>query len=84
MTGTGIMIASVFTVLIVISSAGLLVSVGRADARMGALIDSSLDLVMIVDAGGGVRYHSPGMSQMLGFESEVQLGTPVDPPTAPR
>ncbi len=56
---------------------GLLVSLGRADARMRALIDSSLDLVMIVDAAGGVRYHSPGMSQVLGFTTDVQLGTPV-------
>jgi diguanylate cyclase (GGDEF)-like protein/PAS domain S-box-containing protein len=77
MTGIGITIATVFTVLIAIASVGLLASVGRADARMRALIDSSLDLVMIVDAGGGVRYHSPGMSQMLGFHTEVQLGTPV-------
>jgi diguanylate cyclase (GGDEF)-like protein/PAS domain S-box-containing protein len=74
---TGIPIAATFTVAIFLASLGLLISVGRADARMRALIDSSLDLVMIVDAGGGVRYHSPGMSQMLGFQSEVQLGTPV-------
>jgi diguanylate cyclase (GGDEF)-like protein/PAS domain S-box-containing protein len=32
---------------------------------------------MIVDAGGGVRYHSPGISQMLGFQTDVQVGTPV-------
>ncbi|MBV8432313.1 MAG: diguanylate cyclase, partial [Solirubrobacterales bacterium] len=70
-------IVAVFTVLIVIASVGLLRSVGRADARMRALIDSSLDLVMIVDGGGGVRYHSPGMSQMLGFHTDVQAGTPV-------
>jgi diguanylate cyclase (GGDEF)-like protein/PAS domain S-box-containing protein len=70
-------IAAGFTLAIMIANAGLLVSLGRAEARMRALIDSSLDLVMIVDASGGVRYHSPGMSQMLGFKSEVQLGTPV-------
>jgi diguanylate cyclase (GGDEF)-like protein/PAS domain S-box-containing protein len=70
-------IAVAFSVLILIGSLGLLRSVSHADARMRALIDSSLDLVMIVDAGGGVRYHSPGMSHMLGFQTEVQLGTPV-------
>jgi diguanylate cyclase (GGDEF)-like protein/PAS domain S-box-containing protein len=73
----GIPIAAAFSLLTVIGSVGLLLSVGRADARMRALIDSSLDLVMIVDAGGGVRYHSPGMSHMLGFDSDVQVGTPV-------
>src|SRR5947209_15659629 len=70
-------IAVAFTVIILIASAGLLRSVGRVDARMRALIDSSLDLVMIVDAAGGVRYHSPGISQMLGFHTDVQVGTQV-------
>jgi diguanylate cyclase (GGDEF)-like protein/PAS domain S-box-containing protein len=73
----GIPIAVTSSVLIVIASVGLLRSVGRADARMRALIDSSLDLVLIVDAGGGVRYHSPGIAQMLGFQTDVQIGTPV-------
>jgi diguanylate cyclase (GGDEF)-like protein/PAS domain S-box-containing protein len=63
--------------LILTACVGLLRSVARADARMRALIDSSLDLMMIVDSAGGVRYHSPGIAQMLGFQSEVQLGTPV-------
>ena len=70
-------IAIVFSAVIIVACAGLLRSVGRADARMRALIDSSLDLVMIVDGGGGVRYHSPGIGQMLGFNTEVQVGTPV-------
>ncbi len=75
---TGAMsVAIVFSALIVVASLGLLRSVGRADARMQALIDSSLDLVLIVDAAGGVRYHSPGISQMLGFQTDVQRGTPV-------
>jgi diguanylate cyclase (GGDEF)-like protein/PAS domain S-box-containing protein len=69
--------AIAFTVLIVAASLGLLRSVGQADARMRALIDSSLDLVLIVDAGGGVRYHSPGISQMLGFKTDVKRGTPI-------
>ncbi|HLY47744.1 MAG TPA: EAL domain-containing protein [Solirubrobacteraceae bacterium] len=73
----GLLIASVFSAVILFACVGLLRSVGRADARMRALIDSSLDLVMIVDASGGVRYHSPGISQMLGFKTEVQVGTPV-------
>ena len=66
-----------FSVAIVLACVGLLRSVWRADARMRALIDSSLDLVVIVDADGGVRYHSPGIAQMLGFEGDVQPGTPV-------
>ena len=69
--------ALAFTGVIFVACAGLLRSVGRADARMRALIDSSLDLVIIVDAGGGVRYHSPGIAQMLGFKTEVQTATPV-------
>jgi diguanylate cyclase (GGDEF)-like protein/PAS domain S-box-containing protein len=73
----GLPLAVGFTVLIGTASVGLVRSVSHADARMRALIDSSLDLVMIVDAQGGVRYHSPGMSQMLGFPAAVQAGTPV-------
>jgi diguanylate cyclase (GGDEF)-like protein/PAS domain S-box-containing protein len=73
----GMPIAIASSVLIVIASVGLLRSVGRADARMRALIDSSLDLVLIVDGRGGVRYHSPGIAQMLGFHNDVQVGTPV-------
>jgi diguanylate cyclase (GGDEF)-like protein/PAS domain S-box-containing protein len=73
----GISIALGFTGVILVACAGLLRSVGRADARMRALIDSSLDLMMIVDGGGGVRYHSPGIAQMLGFQTDVQIGTPV-------
>jgi diguanylate cyclase (GGDEF)-like protein/PAS domain S-box-containing protein len=66
-----------FSAAILVACMGLLHSVSRADARMRALIDSSLDLVMIVDAGGGVRYHSPGIAQMLGFQTEVHVGTRV-------
>jgi diguanylate cyclase (GGDEF)-like protein/PAS domain S-box-containing protein len=76
-SNAGIAIASVFSGLTVVAIVGLLRSVGRADARMRALIDSSLDLIMIADAGGGVRYHSPGIAQMLGFQSDVKVGTPV-------
>jgi diguanylate cyclase (GGDEF)-like protein/PAS domain S-box-containing protein len=70
-------IALAFSGVILVACIGLLRSVSRADARMRALIDSSLDLVMIVDAGGGVRYHSPGIAQMLGFQTEVHVGTRV-------
>jgi diguanylate cyclase (GGDEF)-like protein/PAS domain S-box-containing protein len=69
--------AIAFSIAIMVACGGVLRSVWRADARMRALIDSSLDLVVIVDAEGGVRYHSPGIAQMLGFASEVQSGTPV-------
>jgi diguanylate cyclase (GGDEF)-like protein/PAS domain S-box-containing protein len=56
---------------------GLLRSVSSADARLRALIDSSLDLVTLVDGSGGIRYHSPGIAQMLGFEHDVEPGTPL-------
>jgi diguanylate cyclase (GGDEF)-like protein/PAS domain S-box-containing protein len=68
-------IALAFSGVLVVVCGGLLLSVGQADARMRALIDSSLDLVLIVDGSGGVRYHSPGIAQMLGFQREVQSGT---------
>ncbi len=73
----GLLIALGCTVLILLAAYGLLRSLGRTDARMRALIDSAMDLVTIVDGGGGVRYHSPGITQMLGFQRDVQLGTPV-------
>jgi diguanylate cyclase (GGDEF)-like protein/PAS domain S-box-containing protein len=73
----GLLIAVGSTALILLAGWGLMRSLSRADARMRALIDSAMDLVTIVDGGGGVRYHSPGITQMLGFQSDVQLGTPV-------
>jgi diguanylate cyclase (GGDEF)-like protein/PAS domain S-box-containing protein len=68
-------IAVGFSGVIVVVCAGLLRSVSRADARLRTLIDSSLDLVVIVDGSGGVRYHSPGIAQMLGFQTDVTPGT---------
>ena len=76
-SGSVMPVAVGLSAAILVACVGLLRSVGHADARLRALIDSSLDLVIIVDATGSVRYHSPGIAQMLGFESEVELGTPV-------
>jgi diguanylate cyclase (GGDEF)-like protein/PAS domain S-box-containing protein len=60
----------------------------RADARLCALTDASLDLITVVDAGGGVLYQSPAFSRLLGFESQAEIGTPighlVDARDAPR
>jgi diguanylate cyclase (GGDEF)-like protein/PAS domain S-box-containing protein len=73
----GLLIAIGISALVLVASVGMLRSVRRADAKMRAVIDSSLDLVTIVDARGGVMYHSPGIRQMLGFPADVQIGTPV-------
>ena len=44
---------------------------------MRALIDSSLDLITVVDHDGRLIYQSPAFARMLGFEAEVQVGTQV-------
>jgi diguanylate cyclase (GGDEF)-like protein/PAS domain S-box-containing protein len=72
-----ILIAVVFSVLVLIAGFGVLRGLGRADARMRALIDSSPDLITVVDADGGILYQSPAIARMLGYQIQAPLGTPI-------
>jgi diguanylate cyclase (GGDEF)-like protein/PAS domain S-box-containing protein len=73
----GILAALVVTVLVLLAAAGVLRVLGRADSRLRALIDNSLDLITVVDAVGLVRYQSPAIARMLGYEAHAPAGTPV-------
>jgi diguanylate cyclase (GGDEF)-like protein/PAS domain S-box-containing protein len=72
-----ILIAVVFSVLVLVAGAGVLRGLGRADARMRALIDSSPDLITVVDADGRILYQSPAIARMLGYQAQAPLGTPI-------
>lgn len=43
--------------------------------RLQALIENSLDNVAILNADGTIRYHSPAMGRVLGYDSEDESGT---------
>jgi diguanylate cyclase (GGDEF)-like protein/PAS domain S-box-containing protein len=72
-----LLIAGIFSVLVLLAGLGLLRGLGRADARMRALIDSSPDLITVVDDETRIRYQSPAIARMLGYHAEAPLGTPI-------
>ena len=47
----------------------------RRERRFRSLVQSSQDLVFVVDATGAVTYASPSCTSVLGYESEGMLGT---------
>jgi diguanylate cyclase (GGDEF)-like protein/PAS domain S-box-containing protein len=87
-----VLISLVFAGLILLVGTGLMRGFGRSvrrnDARLRALIDSSLDVITVIDADGGVLYQSPAAAAMLGYGIETPAGTPVahlvHPDDAPR
>ncbi len=61
------------------------------ESRFRALIENTLDLVVILDPSGGLRYASPSALRMLGYRSGERPGTsaftlvhPEDQPAAAR
>ena len=73
----GILAALVVTVLVLLAATGAVRGLGRADARLRALIDNSLDLITVVDGAGRVRYQSPAIARTLGYDAQAPAGTPV-------
>jgi diguanylate cyclase (GGDEF)-like protein/PAS domain S-box-containing protein len=73
----GILAALVVTMVVLLAAIGVGRGLGRADKRVRALIDNSLDLITVVDADGRVRYQSPAIARMLGYEGQTRAGTPV-------
>jgi diguanylate cyclase (GGDEF)-like protein/PAS domain S-box-containing protein len=74
--------------VLLLAGAGVLVLRERHDARMRALVDSSLDVITVVDAEGRVQYQSAAIMRMLGYTQPVRAGTPIShllhPDDAPR
>jgi len=46
----------------------------RSEARVGALVQNSTDLIMVVDAEFIIRYVTPSVAQMLGHRPEQLVG----------
>jgi len=72
-----LLIAGIFSLLVLLAAAGVLRGLGRADARMRALIDSSPDLITVVDSDSRIVYQSPAIARMLGYQAKAPLRTPI-------
>lgn len=47
----------------------------ESEERFRALIQNALDIIMVTDADGTIRYMSPSVERMLGYRPEEMLGT---------
>jgi PAS domain S-box-containing protein len=47
----------------------------ESEERFHALVQNSLDIVMVTDAQGAIRYVSPSVERVLGYRSEEMVGT---------
>ena len=47
----------------------------QSEARLFALFENALDIVMVTDADGTIRYMSPSVERVLGYRSEEMIGT---------
>lgn len=47
----------------------------ESEARFHALVQNALDLVMVTDAYGTIRYISPSVERVLGYRPEEMVGT---------
>jgi PAS domain S-box-containing protein len=47
----------------------------ESEARFHALVQNALDIVMVTDARGTIRYVSPSVERVLGYRSEEMVGT---------
>jgi len=49
----------------------------RSEARVGALVQNSSDMILLVDATGMIRYVTPSVANSLGRSVEDLIGTPA-------
>jgi len=49
----------------------------RSEARVGALVQNSSDVIMVLDAGLVIRYVTPSVARELGHRPEDLVGTPL-------
>jgi len=47
----------------------------RGEARFRSLVHNSSDVITVVDADSTVRYHTPSVHQVLGYDTDELLGT---------
>ena len=48
----------------------------RSESRVGALVQNSSDVILVLDAGLVIRYVTPSVSRVFGHSSEDLIGTP--------
>jgi PAS domain S-box-containing protein len=49
----------------------------RSEARVGALVQNSSDVIMVLDAGLVIRYVTPSVEPVLGHRPDELVGTPL-------
>jgi PAS domain S-box-containing protein len=49
----------------------------RSEARVGALVQNSSDVIMVLDAGLVIRYVTPSVAHVLGHQPDDLVGTPL-------
>ncbi len=49
----------------------------RSEARVGALVQNSSDVIMVLDAGLVIRYVTPSVARELGHHPDDLVGTPL-------
>jgi diguanylate cyclase (GGDEF)-like protein/PAS domain S-box-containing protein len=72
-------VGAVMFVLVMIRIAGLarLVADERSEARFHSLIDNASDAIVVVDAAGVMRYHTPSTERVLGEASDKLKDRPL-------
>ncbi|HUE96082.1 MAG TPA: PAS domain S-box protein, partial [Longimicrobiaceae bacterium] len=52
-------------------------AIERNEQRFRALIENAMDLVAVIDSGGGIDYVTPSVGRLLGREASALIGTNV-------
>ncbi|MDP8951421.1 MAG: PAS domain S-box protein [Actinomycetota bacterium] len=47
----------------------------ESEERFHALVENALDIIMVTDAGGAIRYMSPSVERVLGYRPDEMVGT---------
>ena len=53
------------------------VALRRSEARFRSLIENASDIITVLDADGRIRFESPSVTRILGYEPDELLGRPV-------
>jgi PAS domain S-box-containing protein len=53
------------------------VALRRSEARFRSLIENATDVITVLDADGRIRYESPSVKRILGYDPDDLLGRPV-------
>ena len=48
----------------------------RSEARFRSLVQHASDVITVIDGDGIIRYESPGVARVLGYDPNASIGTP--------